>query len=76
MEETPAPCLDQAQRESLWESAKKLAEHVKYRSAGTIEFLFDEESAQFYFLEVNARLQVWTLPLSAHGMECGALLRS
>lgn len=58
MEETPAPCLDAGQRERLWEAAKKLTEHVAYRSAGTVEFLYDEDGGEFYFLEVNARLQV------------------
>lgn len=58
VEESPAPCLSSAVREQMLQSAKRLAEEVGYRSAGTVEFLYDPQTEQFYFLEVNTRLQV------------------
>jgi urea carboxylase len=58
VEETPAPGLRQDVREALFRSATRLASSVQYASAGTVEFVFDAESDQFYFLEVNTRLQV------------------
>ncbi len=58
VEETPAPNLPQATREKLHESAARLGESVKYRSAGTVEYIYDDERDEFYFLEVNTRLQV------------------
>lgn len=58
VEETPAPGLSEETRAALLTSAVKLAERVGYRSAGTAEFVYDADTAQFYFLEVNTRLQV------------------
>ncbi|OZI71209.1 urea carboxylase [Bordetella genomosp. 12] len=58
IEETPAPHLPQATREALLEAAVRLGKSVNYRSAGTVEFIYDERAGQFYFLEVNTRLQV------------------
>lgn len=58
VEETPAPCLPQATREALHSAAVQLGESVAYRSAGTVEFIYDAEQDAFYFLEVNTRLQV------------------
>ncbi len=58
IEETPAPGLSEKQRAGLFEAAIKLGEAVKYRSAGTVEFVFDAETGAYYFLEVNTRLQV------------------
>ncbi|MDO6765351.1 urea carboxylase [Agarivorans sp. 1_MG-2023] len=58
IEETPAPNLSQATREQLQQTAKQLTQSVNYRSAGTVEFVFDQQSQAFYFLEVNTRLQV------------------
>ncbi|MFJ7513040.1 urea carboxylase [Peribacillus simplex] len=58
VEESPAPCLSPSVREEMLASAKRLAEEVGYRSAGTVEFLYDPEAKRFYFLEVNTRLQV------------------
>jgi urea carboxylase len=58
IEETPAPGLSDAVRARLHESAVRLAGAVLYRSAGTVEFVYDVASAEFYFLEVNTRLQV------------------
>src|SRR6201999_1238784 len=58
IEETPAPHLSPEQRAQLCEAAVRLGEAVGYRSAGTAEFVYDAETREFYFLEVNTRLQV------------------
>jgi urea carboxylase len=58
IEETPAPNLPEATRASLWETARRLGQSVNYESAGTVEYLYDAASDDFYFLEVNTRLQV------------------
>jgi urea carboxylase len=58
IEETPAPGLNAAQRKRLAATATRLMESVAYRSAGTVEFVMDANSGEFYFLEVNTRLQV------------------
>ncbi|MEJ6122245.1 urea carboxylase [Vibrio sp. 2-Bac 85] len=58
IEESPAPNLCDELREQLHSTATRLAAMVNYRSAGTVEFVFDQQAQQFYFLEVNTRLQV------------------
>ncbi|WP_425805341.1 urea carboxylase [Desulfitobacterium sp. Sab5] len=58
MEECPAPNLPQDVRLQMHEAAVKLAKAAGYRSAGTVEFLYDTREQRFYFLEVNTRLQV------------------
>jgi urea carboxylase len=58
IEETPAPGLNEALRNQLAEAALRLAKAVNYQSAGTVEFVFDAATQEFYFLEVNTRLQV------------------
>ncbi|RMU39882.1 ABC transporter periplasmic solute-binding protein, partial [Pseudomonas avellanae] len=58
LEETPAPNLPEGMADELCAAAIKLAKAVNYRSAGTVEFVFDSEDQRFYFLEVNTRLQV------------------
>ena len=58
VEETPAPNLPQSTRAALLDSAVKLGELVNYRSAGTVEYIYDAERDEFFFLEVNTRLQV------------------
>ena len=58
IEETPAPGLGDDQRARLLEAAVRLGNAVKYRSAGTVEFVWDVATGEFYFLEVNTRLQV------------------
>jgi acetyl-CoA carboxylase biotin carboxylase subunit len=57
-EEAPASPLSEEVRKSLWESAVALAQSVRYRGAGTLEFLYDDISAEYYFLEMNTRIQV------------------
>lgn len=58
VEETPAPNRPQATRDALHHAAVQLGESVSYRSAGTVEFIYDPARDAFYFLEVNTRLQV------------------
>jgi urea carboxylase len=58
IEETPAPNLPEASRQRLHQTAERLMASVNYRNAGTVEFIYDADSGQFYFLEVNTRLQV------------------
>jgi urea carboxylase len=58
IEEAPAPGLARQERERLHQAALRLAAAVSYRSAGTVEFVYDADTGQFYFLEVNTRLQV------------------
>jgi urea carboxylase len=57
-EETPAPGLSAEVRAALHAAAVKLGESVGYRSAGTVEFIYDADRCDFFFLEVNTRLQV------------------
>jgi acetyl-CoA carboxylase biotin carboxylase subunit len=58
VEEAPAAALSMAKRAELREAAVALLSHVKYRSAGTVEFLYDVDRDDFYFMEVNSRIQV------------------
>ena len=57
IEEAPSPFLDEKTREKMYEQSKALAQKVKYFSAGTIEYIVDKNK-NFYFLEMNTRLQV------------------
>jgi acetyl-CoA carboxylase biotin carboxylase subunit len=57
-EEAPAACLTPELRERLCASAVRLAEGVGYRGAGTLEYLYDEGSGEFFFIEMNTRIQV------------------
>ncbi|SFB05034.1 urea carboxylase [Cohnella sp. OV330] len=58
VEESPAPSFPADVRAEMLASARRLAAEAGYRSAGTVEFLYDPASLRFYFLEVNTRLQV------------------
>lgn len=58
VERAPAPYLNEAQRKSLCDSAIRLMQAVHYTHAGTVEFLMDGDSGEFYFIEVNPRIQV------------------
>ena len=58
VEETPAPHLPPASRDKLLAAAVRFAERLSYRGAGTVEFLYDIARDEFYFLEMNARIQV------------------
>lgn len=58
LEESPAPHLDDAIRKDLWGKARAAALAVGYEGAGTVEFIFDNDTAEFFFMEMNTRLQV------------------
>lgn len=58
IEETPAPRLPNSIRHAMQASAQQLALAAGYRSAGTVEYLYDPDEEHYYFLEVNTRLQV------------------
>ena len=58
VEESPSPIVDTEMREAMGEAALSLARAIGYESAGTVEFLVDDNSREFFFLEVNTRLQV------------------
>lgn len=58
LEESPAPLLDDVTRKDLWDKAKTAALAVGYVGAGTVEFILDRDSGEFYFMEMNTRLQV------------------
>lgn len=58
IEETPAPNLPAATRQKMIDAAESLASVLKYKCAGTVEYIYDSARDEFYFLEVNARLQV------------------
>ena len=58
LEESPAPDLAMDKRKDLWEQARAAALAVGYEGAGTVEFIFDNDSGEFFFMEMNTRLQV------------------
>jgi len=58
LEESPAPNLDDVTRLDLWEKARTAALAVGYVGAGTVEFILDKDTSDFYFMEMNTRLQV------------------
>lgn len=58
IEEAPAPGLTDDVRTRMHDTARQLGESIAYRSAGTVEFIYDPDTTEFYFLEVNTRLQV------------------
>ncbi|RJS94448.1 urea carboxylase [Salinisphaera sp. Q1T1-3] len=80
VEECPAPALPVAVRDELLATAVTLGESIDYRSAGTVEFIYDADREAFYFLEVNTRLQVehgvtecvWGVDIVAWMIELGA----
>ena len=58
VERAPAPYLTQKQRETLCDLGRRICAHVNYECAGTVEFLMDMDTQEFYFIEVNPRVQV------------------
>jgi len=58
VERAPAPYLSPTQREQICALGRKIAEAVQYECAGTVEFLMDMDTGEFYFIEVNPRVQV------------------
>ncbi|WP_282025496.1 pyruvate carboxylase [Limimaricola cinnabarinus] len=58
VERAPAPYLSETQRERICNLGRQICQHVNYECAGTVEFLMDMDSGEFYFIEVNPRVQV------------------
>lgn len=58
LEESPAPHLKEDVRQDIWEKARQAALAVGYEGAGTVEFIFDNDTGEFFFMEMNTRLQV------------------
>ncbi|QHN49821.1 acetyl-CoA carboxylase biotin carboxylase subunit [Geobacillus stearothermophilus] len=58
VEEAPSPALDDDMRRRMGEAAVKAAKAVNYTGAGTVEFIYDHRNKQFYFMEMNTRIQV------------------
>lgn len=58
IEESPSPIIDEKTRKDMMEAAIEFAKGIGYSNAGTVEFLYDEDRGKFYFIEMNARLQV------------------
>jgi acetyl-CoA carboxylase, biotin carboxylase subunit len=58
IEEAPSPVIDSKLRQDLADAAVRLARHVSYVGAGTVEFVFDDDTRRWYFLEMNTRIQV------------------
>jgi acetyl-CoA carboxylase, biotin carboxylase subunit len=58
LEEAPAPLLDEGLRAEVRQAAVAFGRHLEYRGLGTVEFLVDADREEFYFLEMNARIQV------------------
>ncbi|WP_221567627.1 acetyl-CoA carboxylase biotin carboxylase subunit [Alkalihalobacillus sp. TS-13] len=58
LEETPSPALDPEKREEMGDAAVRAAKAVNYSGAGTVEFIFDHNTGDFYFMEMNTRIQV------------------
>ncbi|MEK9754599.1 MAG: acetyl-CoA carboxylase biotin carboxylase subunit [Rhodospirillaceae bacterium] len=58
IEEAPSPAVDAKTRKQLIDAAARLTKGIKYAGAGTIEFILDPDTAEFYFIEMNTRIQV------------------
>ncbi|WP_214824285.1 acetyl-CoA carboxylase biotin carboxylase subunit [Exiguobacterium algae] len=58
VEEAPSPAIDEATRQAMGDAAVKAAKAIQYSGAGTIEFIYVPESNEFYFMEMNTRIQV------------------
>ena len=58
IEEAPSSAISEEQRKLITDAALRMGESLAYQSAGTVEFLLDDETGDFFFLEVNTRLQV------------------
>lgn len=58
VEEAPSPVVSSELRAEITQAAIRIAQHIKYENAGTVEFILDQDQGQFYFLEMNTRIQV------------------
>jgi urea carboxylase len=73
VEETPVPGIDDNLRSQLYSAAVKLGRAVNYRSAGTVEFIVDADSQEFYFLEVNTLLMPLDWNVRYRGQKSGLI---
>ena len=71
IEEAPAPNISEAFRSSIGEAAVAAAKAVDYVNAGTVEFIVDTDSGEFFFMEMNTRLQV-QIDFFMHILPCAA----
>lgn len=58
VEEAPSPVVSDALRDQISQAALRIARHIRYENAGTVEFILDQSQGTFYFLEMNTRIQV------------------
>lgn len=58
LEEAPSPAVNEGLRKEICDAAVRIARHIGYENAGTVEFVFDQKECRFYFLEMNTRIQV------------------
>lgn len=58
LEETPSPAISESKRKEMGDAAVAAAKAVQYSGAGTVEFIFDHNTGEFYFMEMNTRIQV------------------
>jgi acetyl-CoA carboxylase, biotin carboxylase subunit len=58
LEETPSPAITETKRKEMGDAAVSAAQAVRYSGAGTVEFIFDHHTGDFYFMEMNTRIQV------------------
>jgi len=58
VEEAPSPVVSSQLREQICKAAVNIVQHIEYENAGTVEFVLDQDQGQFYFLEMNTRIQV------------------
>lgn len=58
IEEAPSPVVSDAMREEICTAAVRIADHVRYENAGTVEMVLDQDREEFFFLEMNTRIQV------------------
>jgi acetyl-CoA carboxylase biotin carboxylase subunit len=71
VEEAPSPSLDSEVRQRMCLSAVALAESVGYRGVGTVEYLYDPKTSEFFFIEMNTRVQRWLRVSILCGSPCG-----
>ena len=58
VEEAPSPVVSDALRDQISQAALRIARHIRYENAGTVEFILDQSQGKLYFLEMNTRIQV------------------
>jgi len=68
VEESPSPVLSETKRQEICQAALKLAKNVSYDSVGTVEFLYDLDTQNYYFMEMNTRIQV-EHPVTEHRVD-------